>query len=119
MKIIYITIGVLFAALGAVGTVFPVLPTTPFLLIAAWAFAQGSERFNTWFLNSKLYKNHLESFVRSRSMTLKTKLSLVSFASAMMLLSFFLTDSPFVKLFMLAMLAFLHYYFIFRIKTIK
>lgn len=72
-KYIYITVGLISVVLGAIGVVFPILPTTPFLLLASYCFAKGSDRFNTWFIGTKLYKKHLESFVKERSMTLKEK----------------------------------------------
>ena len=73
-KYIYITVGLIAVVLGAIGVALPILPTTPFLLLASYCFARGSERFNNWFINTKLYKNHLESFVNERAMTLKQKL---------------------------------------------
>ena len=51
-KFIYISVGLISFALGAIGVVLPVLPTTPFLLLASFCFAKGSDRFNTWFINT-------------------------------------------------------------------
>ena len=87
-KIFYLIVGILSTALGAVGVVLPILPTTPFLLLAAFCFAQSSERLHHWFLSTKLYEQHLKGFVQTRAMTLQTKLSLMSMAYAMMLLGF-------------------------------
>ncbi|MDO4288572.1 MAG: YbaN family protein [Eubacterium sp.] len=119
MKVICIVLGFIFFGLGAVGVVLPVLPTTPFLLLAGFFFAKGSERFNRWFLGTSLYKNHLDSFVKSRSMTLKTKASLLAFASTMLIIAFFMVDIIYVRILIIGLIVFKYYYFAFRIKTIK
>ncbi len=72
-KLIYIVIGCISLGLGAVGSVVPLLPSFPFLLLAAFCFAKSSDRLHTWFINTNLYKKNLESYVKGRGMTAKTK----------------------------------------------
>ncbi|EEH96905.1 MULTISPECIES: YbaN family protein [Clostridium] len=117
-KYIYITVGLISVVLGAIGVVFPILPTTPFLLLASYCFAKGSDRFNTWFIGTKLYKKHLESFVKERSMTLKEKICILAFADFMLAFPLILIDSLFMKGVIVVLILCKFYYFIFRIKTI-
>ena len=119
MKTLYLIIGFLFFGLGAIGVILPVLPTTPFLLVASYCYARGSKRFNDWFLSTKIYQKHLDSFVKERAMTLKTKISLLSFASAMLILAFCLVDVIYARILIIAVMIFKYYYFICRIKTIQ
>lgn len=118
-KYLYITIGLISVILGAIGVILPILPTTPFLLLASYCFARGSERFNNWFVSTKLYKKHLDSFVRERSMTLKDKICILAFADFMLMFPLILIDSLFMKAVIIVVILFKFYYFIFRIKTIK
>lgn len=50
MRAVYASLGCLFVLIGAVGIVTPLLPTTPFLLLAAACFARGSDRFHHWLM---------------------------------------------------------------------
>ena len=63
--------------LGVVGAVLPVIPTTPFLFAAAFFFARSSDRLNSWFRSTKLYKRVLEGYATKRSMTVKAKLAIL------------------------------------------
>ena len=117
-KGIYICIGLVAFALGAIGVILPILPTTPFLLLASFCFAKGSERFNTWFINTKVYKKHLESFVKERAMTLKQKVILLAFADTMIAIPLITVDVLPMRITLIALILFKLYYFIFKIKTI-
>lgn len=117
MKFIFTVIGLISFALGAVGVILPILPTTPFLLLAAFCFAKSSKRLNEWFRHTKIYQNHLDSFIKERTMTLKTKISILSFASFMLAFPLILTDNLYLRIFIICLYLVKYYYFIFRIKT--
>ena len=117
-KFFYVTIGLIAFVLGSIGVVLPVLPTTPFLLLASVCFVKGSDRFNNWFVNTKIYKKHLETFVKERAMTLKQKIVILAFADTMIAIPFFMVDNLMMRITLILVVLFKLYYFIFRIKTI-
>ena len=117
MKIIYIIIGLIATGLGFIGAFLPGLPTVPFLLLASFCFAKGSRRFDRWFKSTKLYKNHLEDFEKNRSMSLKTKIILLLFSSAIMLFPIIRFSNPYIRGTIVLLEVFKYYYFIFKIKT--
>ncbi|MDR7076910.1 uncharacterized membrane protein YbaN (DUF454 family) [Neobacillus niacini] len=119
VKFIYIIIGFMSLGLGVLGLILPVLPTTPLLLLASYCFVKGSERFERWFKGTKLYKRHLETFVKEKAMTLKQKLTILLFADAMIAIPFFILDSLMVKVLLVLIVFYKYYYFIFKIKTVR
>ena len=88
MKLIYIILGSVALILGAVGTILPILPTTPLLLLAAFCFARSSEKLNSWFKGTKLYKDNLETFVKGQGMTKKAKVRIMSTVTIIMAIAF-------------------------------
>ena len=80
--------GFLFFALGMVGVVLPILPTTPFILVAAFCFARSSDRLNSWFKGTKVYKMVLEGYMTKRSMTLRAKLTILVPVTALLAVGF-------------------------------
>ena len=119
IKLLWLMIGIVSMVLGAIGVVLPVLPTTPFLLLASFCFAKGSDRFHKWFIGTKLYKKNLESFVTSRSMTLKTKLCILLPASAMLILAMLAMSNIYGRVFIVFLIIFKYIYFFTRIETVK
>ncbi len=59
--------------LGIIGLVIPILPTTPFLLLASAAFAKSSERFNNWLLNNKILGAYIKNYREGKGLPLKIK----------------------------------------------
>ena len=118
-KIIYIVGGCIGVGLGAVGAVLPLLPAFPFLLLAAFCFAKSSERLHNWFVGTKLYKNNLESYVKGKGMTWKTKIRIMVIVTLTMSVGFIMMSKVPVGRIILACVWVFHIlYFVFGIKTI-
>ena len=119
-KILLVIIGCIGVGLGALGVVLPILPTVPFLLLAAFCFARSSERLNNWFIGTKLYKNNLESYVKGEGMTRKTKIKIMVTVTVLMTIGFIMMDQVLVGRIVLACVWVFHIlYFVFGVKTIK
>ena len=118
-RIIWMLGGFLAMGIGAVGVALPVLPTTPFLLLASFCLAKGSDRFHRWFTGTKLYKRHLESFVKNRAMTLKTKFSLLIPASCMLVLALLVMPNIYGRLFIVFLIIFKYVYFFTKKNKLK
>lgn len=83
-KILYMIVGCISLGLGIIGVILPILPTVPFVLLAAFCFARSSERLNGWFKNTKLYrenniKNGMTKRVKIRIMCSVTLLMSIGF----------------------------------------
>lgn len=119
-KILLIAAGCLGVALGAVGAVLPLLPAFPFLLLAAVCFAKSSERLNSWFINTKLYRNNLESYVKGQGMTRKTKIKIMITVTILMTIGFIMMKSITVGRIILCCVWLFHiFYFSFGVKTFR
>ncbi|WP_242360721.1 YbaN family protein [Anaeromyxobacter sp. SG17] len=60
--------------LGVVGAVLPLVPTTPFMLVALWAFSSSSERFHRWLYHHRVFGPPLQRWQRERALPLWVKL---------------------------------------------
>lgn len=119
-KIIYITIGCVGLGLGALGAVLPLLPAFPFLMLAAVCFGKSSERLHKWFVGTKLYKNNLESYVKGRGMTWKTKIRIIIIVTITMSVGFIMMNAvPVGRIILCGVWVFHVLYFVFRVKTVK
>jgi uncharacterized membrane protein YbaN (DUF454 family) len=118
MKTIYVILGFFFLGLGIVGIVLPVLPTTPFLLLTVYFFAKGSKKFHDWFVQTKLYKKHLESFIRDKTMTRKRKWILLIFVDIVIIISFIMVPIWWVRVILVLLVIIKYIYFQTQIKVI-
>lgn len=117
MKYIWLVAGCLFLGFGLVGVVLPVLPTTPFILVALFCFAKSSERMHRWLLSTKLYQKHVKKFNETRTMTLKEKITILAVASVMLLVGFYFSKNPYARILIILVMCVKYYVFIFKIKT--
>ncbi len=119
-RILWIALGFLCLGLGSIGILLPILPTVPFYLATMFCFAKSSKRLHDWFIGTGLYKRHLESFVQKKSMSMRSKLSIVGTVTVIMAAGFFMMSNVPAGRICLAVVWVCHlYYFFFRVKTLR
>ena len=72
-RLLFFILGSIFVALATIGVLLPLLPTTPFLLLAAACYARSSSRFHTWLLANRIFGPTIRQWQESRSIALWTK----------------------------------------------
>ena len=78
IRILLIIAGTFFVGLGIVGIFVPLLPTTPFLLLAAVCYARSSQRFYGWLLNNKWFGSYIRNYLERKGIPLKAKVVTVT-----------------------------------------
>ena len=74
-----VVIGTFSLALGIVGIFIPLLPTTPFLLLAAYCYARSSKKLYTWLMNNKWFGSYIRHYYEGKGIPLRVKLLSISF----------------------------------------
>lgn len=74
MKILLNVIGSIAVVLAILGVFLPLLPTTPFLLLASACYVRGSERMHRWLLNNRLFGEYLRNIEEKRGLPLRAKI---------------------------------------------
>jgi uncharacterized membrane protein YbaN (DUF454 family) len=76
---VLIIAGTIFLVLGVIGIFLPLLPTTPFLLLAAACYARSSKRFYNWLLSNKWFGNYIKNYREGKGIPLRIKILTLSF----------------------------------------
>ncbi len=116
---ICVVFGFLSLILGVIGIVLPILPTTPFFILATICFAKGSEKFHHWFLETTIYKKYIERTIQKKEMTKKAKFSTLATISVFLLIGFLFSPVWYAKCILVLIAVAHYYYFLFRIKTVR
>lgn len=98
MRSLYFLLGWCFFGLGAVGTVVPGLPTTPFMLLALWAFSKSSQRFHDWLFQHRVFGPPLQLWRTHRVISVRAKLlSVTTMTISFVFLTFFTDVNAWIK----------------------
>ena len=89
-RIALITVGIIALALGGVGIFVPLLPTTPLVLVAAFAFANSSERLHQWLLDHNVFGPLIDNWRRHRAISRTAKAMSVLSMVAILVISWFM-----------------------------
>lgn len=119
VKFLLIVAGSFFLVIGIIGIFIPVLPTTPFLVLAAACYAKSSERFYNWLINNKWFGSYIRNYREKKGISLKHKIYTISLLWVTILFSaFFIIKNLWVRaiLIIIAVLVTSH---VLTIKTYK
>lgn len=72
-RYIYLVLGWLAVAVGAIGVVLPVLPTTPLMILAAFLFTKGSPRARSWLIDHAHFGPHIQNWEGQRAIAPRAK----------------------------------------------
>jgi uncharacterized membrane protein YbaN (DUF454 family) len=94
VRIAYLALGFISLLFGAVGIVLPLLPTVPFVLLAAFFFARSSPRLERWLVDHPSFGPHISAWRTRRAISRKGKRAALACFAASALLSLFLLPLP-------------------------
>lgn len=100
-----IAAGTLSLAVGIIGIAVPVLPTTPFLLLAAGCYLRSSPRFYNWLMTNRLFGAYIRNYIEGRGIPVKVKLFIIILLWAAIGVSIWLTANLIVTVILLIIAA--------------
>jgi hypothetical protein len=117
-RVLLIICGTISLALGIIGIVIPVLPTTPFLLLAAACYARSSERFYNWLMSNRVFGSYIRNYREGRGIPASVKAMAITFLWAAILVSMYLMENTVMRvaLFIIAIAVTAH---ILSLKTLQ
>ena len=95
-RLTWLIVGLLALALGAIGIALPLLPTTPFILLAAFAFAQSSEKLHQWLLDHNVFGPLIDNWQQHGAISRRTKVVSVISMIAVLAISLAMAAPPVV-----------------------
>ena len=101
-KYLLIILGSLSLVLGSIGLFVPVMPTTPFLLLALFCYLRSSEKLYQWLIGHRMFGNYLNNYVNYKAISKNAKIGTLVFLWTALIVSSILIDLWYVRLFLLA-----------------
>ena len=98
-NLFYLIFAYVCVALGIIGAFLPVMPTTPFLIVAAWAAAKGSPKLHKWLYEHKIFGPALIAWDEKRTVATTAKWTACVFMTGSWLIIFYFSDNLLVPIF--------------------
>ncbi len=95
---VMLVLGFLFVGMGFLGTLLPLLPTVPFLILALFCFSKSSEKFHSWLYNHKIFGNQLKLWDKYKVVPPIAKIASISSMSASYIYMVFFAQIPLIGL---------------------
>ncbi|HEY3249740.1 MAG TPA: YbaN family protein [Ignavibacteria bacterium] len=99
LRIVYLVSGFILVGIGVAGMFLPLLPTTVFLLLAAWCFARSSERFYRWLHYNRIFGKYIRDYQSGKGMSFRSKIvSIIILWAGIGASAYWGTESLYVRL---------------------
>jgi len=102
-RLAYTALGTIALAAGVIGLAVPLIPTTPFVLAAAWCYLRGSRRIHHFMVTNRLFGQILRDYQNGRGISQRVRLSSMAFLWASLAGSYLLFDLPSAALLVLVL----------------
>jgi uncharacterized membrane protein YbaN (DUF454 family) len=100
-RILFIVVGTILLGIGGFGVLLPIVPTTPFLLLAAACYARGSKRIHRWMLRNRVFGAFIRNYVERKGITPRQKIVTLGFLWVTMTFTIvYVVDSLILRLFL-------------------
>jgi uncharacterized membrane protein YbaN (DUF454 family) len=110
--------GTFFVIIGFIGIFLPLLPTTPFLLLAAACYARGSKKFYNWLITNKWFGEYIKNYREKKGIPIKTKVFAILVLWITISYSIFILDILLIRIILIIVLAGVTFHLL-TIKTLK
>lgn len=101
-KMLLIITGSISLALGVIGLIVPVLPTTPFLLLSCFCYLRSSKKLYDWLTTHRIFGTYIYNYVTYKAVTKKAKIMALCFLWSSLMISMLLIDNLHVRLLLAA-----------------
>jgi len=99
---ILVILGSLFLIIGAIGIFIPLLPTTPFLLLAAYCYIRSSKKLYDWLMGNKVLGNYIHNYFEHKAISIRAKISTMVILWVGLSVSMLLLDNWWIRALLIA-----------------
>ena len=100
--LLFIILGTLFLVIGCIGLILPILPTTPFLILAAACYGRGSDRIYGWMMRNRLFGEFIKNYLEGKGIKSRQKIITLVFLWVMIIFTTaYIIENMIIRIFLL------------------